>query len=402
MSISEFDASRVERSDVRLAAVAQRLPTNHFAFADGLRATAILFVVINHFALFGHLTLLGHKNDLAFLGRWGVNCFFLLSGFLLSRAFLKAILDPSIGFPSMRSFFLRRFYRIYPLYAVAVIFSGFVGIYAVGGSALPFIASHLAFAQFVLPDQINSDWNAPLWTMAIDIQFYIALPLVALLTRNALRGLSRARKRTTLFAFLAALSMLSLVYRYVAFKHAPLAANDFALALVYVRNFLGMLPAFAIGVALALAQIEFTIRPNRGVALATIASGAAIFTVLGLLKSGGSSLTVKVIADCFAAISAAALFYGLWISDSRIVARFMESRFVTEAAALAYGIYLFHWPILGVVTKAFGAAHGSRAGTLGALALSVSLILPVAYCMHRFVENPFLTANERLRRLAAR
>src|ERR1700724_3298848 len=83
-------------------------PTNsRLACADALRAIAILAVVAHHLAQFTHVQINGRERMGDWMGVWGVDCFFVLTGYLLSKPYLRAMLEGT-ALPSMRQFLARR------------------------------------------------------------------------------------------------------------------------------------------------------------------------------------------------------------------------------------------------------------------------------------------------------
>ena len=162
---------------------------NRMDYADALRAVAILAVVVHHVAKLSGFRIGGTTHELTFLGTWGVDCFFVLTGFLLSGPFLRTIVD-SAAVPSLKLFWRRRFLRIYPLYAVCLLVS--TGDLALRGAAPTFgdLLAHATFTHNFFPSFMPSI-NGPLWTMALDAQFYLVLPLVAFIFARTLRLFDR-------------------------------------------------------------------------------------------------------------------------------------------------------------------------------------------------------------------
>ena len=116
---------------------------------------------------------------LANMGWTGVTLFFILSGFLLFMPYVKALVFEH-EWPSLRTFYVRRVLRIFPGYYVSL-----------------FLIIFLAFPQYLQPAhwrelflfltfQMDSDIatfqriNGPFWTLAIEWQFYMLLPFLAL------------------------------------------------------------------------------------------------------------------------------------------------------------------------------------------------------------------------------
>ena len=112
----------------------------------------------------------------AYSGYSGVILFFILSGFLLFLPYAKALLFDS-PWPSFRRFYLRRIFRILPGYYVALFFM-----------ALFFHSQFLRyrhwhdlwlFLTFRMDFQLSGKLNGTFWTLAIEFQFYLLLPLIA-------------------------------------------------------------------------------------------------------------------------------------------------------------------------------------------------------------------------------
>ncbi|HEU5347236.1 MAG TPA: acyltransferase, partial [Ktedonobacterales bacterium] len=157
---------------------------------DGLRAVAALSIVVFHSMLF--LQLEYEPWSRAINHGWyylstGVHLFFVLSGFLLFLPYVRAMLDGE-KLPSARRFYRRRALRILPAYwaclAILVALKFFVG-------QVPFspgdVVAHIVLVHDSFP-QFNRDYNGPFWTMAVEAQFYLLMPLMALLVARVCGG----------------------------------------------------------------------------------------------------------------------------------------------------------------------------------------------------------------------
>jgi len=376
------------------------LASPHLAQADALRALAISLVVIEHVALFGDLHLFGRFQDLAFLGRWAVNCFFVLSGKLLAGQYLRAILRDR-PLPSTSAFYLKRFLRIYPLYAVGI-FAGAIVEYVLHGHvAFAWVAGHLAFAQGFSLAFRDDPINGPLWTMTIDAEFYLLLPLFAAVVARVVRGATQRRKIGVIVTTLAVITVVSIGYRYLAFALFPGAQESYALLVIVVRNVVGMAAAFAFGTLLALLE---ELGVPRRLRFGILASAIGFIAFVGMIsvKSSGHALHAKVWADLVAAFATAAVLYTLSAIRSPRFSAVLRSKAVAMLATLAYGVYLVHSPILRVLSTAFVLRFGINAmGSIGyclVLGLACAFVtIPIAFVLNRFVERPFLRLKGRLR-----
>jgi peptidoglycan/LPS O-acetylase OafA/YrhL len=112
-------------------------------------------------------------------GSFGVNLFFLLSGFLLADYFWK-----SRGSWSLRTFYIRRVCRIFPAYLVnvGVLFLFFAPHDALfSGPGIRQALANLSFTHYLFPGTSSSlNVNGALWTLTIEIGLYLVMPILAL------------------------------------------------------------------------------------------------------------------------------------------------------------------------------------------------------------------------------
>ncbi len=378
----------------------------HLAYADALRATAIFVVVLHHLVYLTRPAIGHHRPyEFGYLGIWGVNCFFVLSGYLLGRPYIAMLLDPARKMPSTKLFYTRRFLRIYPLYAVAIVFS--VVLVTLTYHAVPSfadISTHLLMLH-TLDIRHATTVNGPLWTMAVDIEFYLVLPLAAAALAWLLRGRDRAVRRSVVFAVLALTFVGSIVFRYVMYSHFP-NLGTFTADVVYIRNVVGFSGTFALGMFLAAVALIWHDRMPRKPVLFTslVVVGVAIAFLQLVTRVDADPNAPETLArivwltfnETLAALSVSLIFFGLSEGRLPLLTRLTGTTFVTTAAALSYAVYLVHWPIIDGVSRALHRPQG-----LGAFfevgVVSVALVAVVAYVLHRFVERPILDLKDTMR-----
>jgi peptidoglycan/LPS O-acetylase OafA/YrhL len=141
---------------------------------DGWRGLAILMVLISHFV---------GGEFFGWMGTFGVQLFFVLSGFFMSNLlFIKHI--------SLKQFFIRRFSRVYPAFFVATLAFYFYSSY----KTVPYFVSYdeliatLTFFRTYYPTQVGI-WSAewPIghyWSLNVEEHSYIYLALLVLVTRH--------------------------------------------------------------------------------------------------------------------------------------------------------------------------------------------------------------------------
>jgi peptidoglycan/LPS O-acetylase OafA/YrhL len=153
-------------------------------------------------------------NSFLYFGKYGVTLFFVLSGFLLFMPFAKALLFEQT-WPSIRQFYLRRVFRILPAYYLSLIL---IVLLFQRQYLQPQHWKELGLFFVFFMDSSRATFkqlNAPFWTLAIEWQYYMLLPLLVLGMRLIVwRGKQNARLPTTVACILALVAW-GLFSRYV-------------------------------------------------------------------------------------------------------------------------------------------------------------------------------------------
>ena len=141
----------------------------HFDALDGMRAIGVLLVIFEHYA----------GDNFKWLSGWlGVHIFFVMSGFIITTLLLRE--QEKNGRVSFRDFYIRRIFRIFPVYYLILIIT-IVQTSAYGGEsweqmkdAWPYYATFLNEQKFVAPWKLS-------WTMGIEWKFYLVWPIILFL-----------------------------------------------------------------------------------------------------------------------------------------------------------------------------------------------------------------------------
>jgi peptidoglycan/LPS O-acetylase OafA/YrhL len=174
---------------------------SHVPALDGLRGVAIVAVMLHNFSAIGDPT----PTHVARAFEWGwmgVQLFFVLSGFLITRILLEA--DRTAGV--LRAFLARRALRIVPLYAATLLVYFLIVPRVFDAPTIVAAESHQLWYWLFL-----SNWGDPLgfgapglqhlWSIAVEIQFYLLWPLVAFGARDR-----RLRRMCLAIVFLSLVS----------------------------------------------------------------------------------------------------------------------------------------------------------------------------------------------------
>jgi peptidoglycan/LPS O-acetylase OafA/YrhL len=310
-----------------------------------------------------HTHALSGSPELAGLSRWlsadiAVQSFFVVSGFLVFMSYENSA--------SVREYFSKRARRIYPAYFTVVAAAALGGVLITtlpaseyfSAAWLRYVAANLAFLNFLAPElpgvfQGNPlpAVNGALWTLKIEVMFYIAVPVIAW-----------ACARLGRWQILAALYALSVAYVLGADYLAQKTGRELYVQLG--RQLPGQLCYFLAGAACYYFRDTFA-RYGRQcfpVALAIL-----------LLPLPNAIQTV---------LEPAAL--GVFITYLAIGARYLGN--FGYYGDLSYGIYIIHFPVLQTLI-ALGVFEGNP---YLAVALATVIVLGTAYASWHLVEKPFL------------
>lgn len=373
-------SSPTATESTRLAAPASA----HLRGLDGLRAVAVLAVMAYHLV---PSSLVG--------GFVGVDVFFVISGFLITGLMLRE--RDATGRISLPRFWARRARRLLPALAIVVLACTAVAAF-VGGDVLVGIGAQLLGAAtfssnwlFLAEGASYFDATTPelfrnLWSLAVEEQFYLLWPLLMLVL---LRMPRRVRAGVALgLAVASATAMVLLsgddgtrVY-YGTDTHAFGLAVGAALAFVVQDRFLASAhpsPAARRWLPLAAA-----------VALAGVLAIAALMPEQSPFTTRGGLVLVAVLTGV---VILGATQPGSWLGAALDVP---PLRWVGERS---YGLYLWHWPVVVLLTAAFPTADAWWMPPLAAALLTFA----AATLSYRYVETPIRRHGFRtaLRRLVA-
>jgi peptidoglycan/LPS O-acetylase OafA/YrhL len=317
----------------------------------------------------------------------GVDLFFVLSGFLIGGI----LIDAKGSEHYFRTFYVRRAFRILPIYVVAC-FAYFPvsrwAVYAFHGAtkaAMPWYVYATFTQNFWLASGRWHVWLAPTWSLAIEEQFYLTLPLLIWMVPEK-----------HLWKVVAAGVIAVLEFRSIAYLHFYPHWSEVAF---YVLSpfradglLMGVLAAILVRNPARLAFLRERRRPFI-VAGAALAATQAWFTWKGWGVMSAAMSTVG-----YTALGAFYLVLLLMtITSSGWLKWVFSWRVLRWLGTIAYGLYLIHVPALDSSFRFF--EH--RAPTLGqpldlfalAIALAVSLLL--AHLSWTLFESPLVKYGHR-------
>jgi peptidoglycan/LPS O-acetylase OafA/YrhL len=342
---------------------------------DGLRGFAILFVMIHRMYPRAQATPWPIEA-----GWVGVDLFFVISGFLIAGILLDTRGDPGY----FRNFYARRVLRIFPLFYLLV-----------GGMLLAFpLAGHREFLHQAgsplwyllqlgnIPESLLGRdppyWLAPVWSLAIEEQFYLTFPLVVRFTDP--RRLGRR---------LVIVALVALAARIVTTAVVPDRERIQYLFTLCRLDTIAIGCLLAVMVRSARYQAWRAALPRVLVPVLAVAAAIGFATQLDRTTWFGRTFGYDVVAIGFAALV-------LLVLERRdraatAILRLTPLRYMGK---LCFGLYLLHRPADTIVTALVSRA-GLDDASLGWLPVKIAVAVGLATVSWRLLEQPFLRQKRR-------
>lgn len=366
----------------------------HVAVLDGVRGVAILMVLCVHFIgdSPAHTALGRAMVKLANYGIWGVDLFFVLSGFLITGL----LYDSKKSAHYFRDFYVRRTLRIFPLYygVLALLFIVLPALPTPYPAGLAESAHHQAWLWLYASNgylAIHRAWALPyvghFWSLAVEEQFYLIWPIVVL-----------SFGRRSLLGICVAVTVLALALRSVlSFAGAGYIAQ---VVLTPCR-----FDALCVGGFLALAVRSVGL--ERVARMARLSLGPLLFLVLlasawNALRGSLSDFVLPIRGTLIALTFGALLVTSLVSRPQSPLSRVLRSRVMCFLGTRSYGIYVFHGIIAYGMGEHLATLDGlvARIGSVSAMVVEAvvgaGVSILVAAASFELFEKPFLRLKSRL------
>ncbi len=354
------------------AAPAPRPVSYYSPQLDGLRFLAALAVY------FHHAPALGFMGPLKTYGWAGVDLFLVISAYLLTRLMMLEYRET--GQIALKSFFVRRALRIWPLYfgyVTSITIVAVAGHKVAADAGLYWWMSHLSFSNNIMAAVKGYSivpFTGHLWTISLEEQAYLVMPFV-------LAGCLAARPSTRTIVVAAACIA------------AVLVAARASLVMAGVQHpFIWVLPLRADSIVFGAVAALSGIIPEKSRAGLIFLLGSAGLVSVGLFPSiavGGVYQTMgyTVVALSCAVVVIATQAPGMALNG------FLGSRPMRHLGKVSFGFYVFHPLMLYAAEKAltlFGLADA-----LAVFLLGLALTIGVASLSYTVYEAPFLKLKRR-------
>lgn len=349
-------------------------------FLDSLRGLAAIYVMFYHMTFLPSPSLIAPKwaAQIISFGGSGVTLFFVVSAFSLCLTMPLHAHET----PDFRAFYIRRLFRIAPLFyfliAATLIRDHY--LFGVNHSLGEILASVFFIFNFVPQGSEGFVWAS--WTIGVEMVFYAIFPFIYYISANAARIIS---------AILIALLLSVAFKQFVSYASVIIVFKP----TFYQFSFFRQLPSFIFGI------LGYYVVSRREIFHFSKSVGAAL--VLGAFY-GFYSLLNGSLNIIFPDLLywQAALYTLLLVGISVYPAAILVNRVTTFLGRISYSIYLNHptivyflFPVYKSV-YAWGAPNSVKFGTSAALTLFC--VIAVSYATYHLIEKPGILMGRRLLR----
>ncbi|RYZ66939.1 MAG: acyltransferase, partial [Proteobacteria bacterium] len=363
-------------------------PLKYVPALDGIRGFAVLIVMLFHFGWLAP-------------GWIGVQIFFVLSGFLITRILLQNRQE-SLG-ADFRRFYWRRTLRIFPVLVLVLAVSALlylsIGVPASFGHDWPWLVGFAANLGRVWGAQDIGHYHVHMWSLAVEEQFYLLWPFALFL-------LPVRHVKTLVVALLIGAPVLRYVlFQWLTANGTPPAEVGIA---VYVLPFT-QFDAFATGAALAVWPKIATHRFERSVlvVLALAAVGGLVSIAWGHLRQGGAyywafgyEMYLRQALGYvwgYTVLNLVGLMLVAGTYQGHAWTRPLGVRPLIGLGRISYGVYVYHLPLLAACREFLDPRFAHRVPGWPVVSFCgwVLATLAVAMLSYRYIEAPLLRLKDR-------
>lgn len=344
---------------------------------DVVRFIAFFFVFIHHFVYKGGNSISQEPetywtntfvDSVTFFGSEGVTIFFCLSGYLLSRILIGEL--RTTGTLSVRSFYLRRILRIWPLYfsfvLVCLLIAPLLGDQVITKSELPYLLSFsYNWQQLVTGD--SRGMAAILWSISVEEQIYLVLPiLLVIFSRWGFEKLA---------IFLVLIGIFCRILFYM---------NEQSL----YRNTFSYMSTIGIGMLFAVYEVSIRTWFNKHRGPLCFVVFFLVVSYVCLFKQLFSVGSLQIIA--FDVTAMTSIFLLLILGEREQEQTNSYLKLFAYFGRRTYGMYIYHWPILALMVSREIFYDDQNGISILGLFFAFIFVAAISAFSYRFFEKPFL------------
>ena len=340
---------------------------------DGLRAVAVLGVVAFHLELIGG-------------GFAGVDIFFVISGYLITRILVTELAAGTFNVRSLIRFYERRIRRIIPaLLAMAIVTTALSYLFLFPSELTAYGRSLQSLALFISNYNFQGETGyfdgaaeeKPLlhtWSLAVEEQYYLAFPLLLWLVW-------RWKGQRAALGVIAVVGIASAAYSEVLVRSSQDAAFFSTPARIW---------ELLTGAILVL--LHSRLPSQRFVRESLTAAGACLIAWTYLAYSPDTEFPG---ASAMIPVFGSALLIAGGAKGPTLISQALTARPLVWIGLISYSVYLWHWPMIVFAKYRYGPLLEQYAAVATVTLFASSLL--AGYLSWRFIEQPFRKTNPRQR-----
>lgn len=290
---------------------------------DGLRGWAAILVLWAHFPLVDGGLIFKYLHDFSkaiSAGYIGVDIFFALSGFLITRILLK---EKDKGELSFKLFYVKRSLRIFPLYYLVILLVGVT----ISWKDLGWVATYLSNYYFAYNDVMNAMRHT--WSLCVEEHYYFFWPII-------IKYLSRDRAYFVIKFVFPSIALVCAIY-YLSFVpnggELVFRATNVRILTLALGSLLAFKENEIRNISLAKTEVSIFI-----LSIGLVSTHFIIFLPLRLFFMFLSSSFLSYFILVFILTSA-------FTDKNKIILSVVDNKLMKFFGKISYGLYLYHLPI---------------------------------------------------------
>lgn len=344
---------------------------------DIARSIAIIMVLICHSTMF--FTQYADVQRITITGFFGVEIFFVLSGFLIGRIIIKSVVEkPSLS--NLLTFYKRRWYRTLPLYFLMVLVLFLVG--------KQFHWTNLIFLQNF--GEVSIKFFPVSWSLSIEEWFYLTVPFIFLVVFSFVK----VKNKGVLFLGVTT----SLLIFFNGIRVYEVIANNPSWDFGVRRQIFLRIDSILTGVLIAGISIYFKEFYNS-----LKVSYLYVISIVGIFLCGyycviELEVDMEILDSSFFGrtflFSFVSLFFGVLIValEKTDFSKLRSKKLITFVSVTSYAVYLVHLELFLYLIK-----YNSISVQWSLILLIISLIITyvVSYLLYKYYEQPFMKLRDK-------
>lgn len=351
--------------------------TSKINLIQALRGIAIVLVVFYHCSFIFHG------------GFIGVDVFFVVSGFLITKSILTSLANGQNGLKLILEFYRRRVLRLFPALSVTVLITALLSVvvFSPYGETVQILTSALAGLLFVANGRffllndytsLTADPFRHLWSLGVEEQFYLIFPLLVVLTASITSKNNLRRSLLIGSLVVVTLSFVVSLFMSYGFRLLPLPER-FAFYSPLTRAW-----QIGLGVLIGLSTANRVMAKEKTRYWAAgLAIGVGLIVVSAVYLNQYTNYPGLV--GGLPVVGAGLIILAAIKSERLGTIRF---GILNHLGDMSYSLYLVHWPLLVLLQRAF-----SDTTIVSLMSLPTSYVL--ARLQYRLVEMPSTSYHHR-------